>query len=144
MSNDYKAAKEAFVSGMMGSSITHINLVSLVALPTCVASGFCSKATVTNLDTTPAVTTYRAHMMLMTILAILAVDFPVSPRSLAKCETYGMSLMDLGVGSFVFSQGIISATSFVPHFFTPFQDLQSDTQVITSHRSRPWEMCGCR
>ena len=29
---DYKASKEAFVSGMTGSSITHINIVSAVAL----------------------------------------------------------------------------------------------------------------
>jgi phosphatidylinositol glycan class W len=41
----------------------------------------------------PALTTYRAHMMLMTILSILAVDFPVFPRFLAKCETYGVSLV---------------------------------------------------
>ena len=41
----------------------------------------------------PALTTYRAHMILMTILSILAVDFPVFPRSLAKCETYGVSLV---------------------------------------------------
>ena len=41
----------------------------------------------------PALTTYRAHMMLMSVLAILAVDFPVFPRSLVKCETFGVSLV---------------------------------------------------
>lgn len=41
----------------------------------------------------PALTTYRAHMLLMTILAILAVDFPIFPRFLAKCESYGVSLV---------------------------------------------------
>ena len=32
-------------------------------------------------------------MILMTVLSILAVDFPVFPRSLAKCETYGVSMV---------------------------------------------------
>ena len=41
----------------------------------------------------PALTTYRAHMMLMTVLSILAVDFPVFPRNLVKCETFGVSLV---------------------------------------------------
>jgi phosphatidylinositol glycan class W len=40
-----------------------------------------------------ALSTYRAHMMLVTMLAILAVDFPVFPRALAKCETYGVSFV---------------------------------------------------
>ena len=43
----------------------------------------------------PALTTYRAHMLLLTFLCILAVDFPVFPRMLAKCETYGASLVGL-------------------------------------------------
>ena len=40
-----------------------------------------------------AVSTWRAHMMLMTVLCILAVDFQVFPRSLVKCETFGVSLV---------------------------------------------------
>ncbi|EJD01801.1 GWT1-domain-containing protein [Fomitiporia mediterranea MF3/22] len=190
---DYKASKEAFVSDGTGSSITHVNLVSAVALcsialhtalqshlsslnlllewtvlvlplllsmtlfadfplllsfillvptvllffrssrqddepplsplsisrapsplhsssfpPQQVSSSQSSDESIP-IAPLPALTVYRAHMMLMTILAILAVDFPVFPRSLAKCETFGVSLMDLGVGSFVFSQGVVSA-----------------------------------
>ncbi len=48
-----------------------------------------------HLNPLPALTTYRAHMMLMTVLAILAVDFRIFPRSLAKCETFGVSLVHI-------------------------------------------------
>lgn len=48
-----------------------------------------------------ALSTYRAHMMLVTVLAILAVDFPVFPRELAKCETYGVSFVRTFGFSFV-------------------------------------------
>ncbi|KAG0566222.1 hypothetical protein KC19_7G047100 [Ceratodon purpureus] len=51
---------------------------------------------------------YRFVMMLVTCVTILAVDFPVFPRRYGKTETYGTGLMDIGVGSFVIANALVS------------------------------------
>ena len=52
------------------------------------------------------VTLFRTYITLFTAIAILAVDFAIFPRRLAKAETYGSGLMDVGVGTFMMAHGV--------------------------------------
>ncbi|KXJ18339.1 Phosphatidylinositol-glycan biosynthesis class W protein [Exaiptasia diaphana] len=51
---------------------------------------------------------YRAYIVIATAVSILAVDFNIFPRRFAKAETYGSGFMDVGVGSFIVSNAIVS------------------------------------
>ncbi|KAJ8328114.1 hypothetical protein BDV3_005411 [Batrachochytrium dendrobatidis] len=56
----------------------------------------------------PSSVAFRAFLQMLTVTAILAVDFSVFPRRFAKTEMYGTSLMDIGTGAFIFSSGLVS------------------------------------
>ena len=52
--------------------------------------------------------TFRAMIYIVTSIVILAVDFQIYPRSSAKTETYGVSIMDMGVGVYVIAHALKS------------------------------------
>jgi phosphatidylinositol glycan class W len=66
----------------------------------------------------PLFTFNVGSIVLLTCIAILAIDFPVFPRRHGKTETFGLSLMDTGVGLFIVSSAVTSKyarTTFSTH-----------------------------
>jgi glucosaminylphosphatidylinositol acyltransferase len=104
-------------------------------------------STTSTIPQRPFVTSYRGAMMIVTSLAILAVDFPVFPRRFGKCENWGTSLMDLGVGSFVFSAGIVASRPLLkaklsPNKGSPLKDTFGSALVRSLRHSLPLFVLG--
>ncbi|XP_077021163.1 glucosaminyl-phosphatidylinositol-acyltransferase PIGW [Tamandua tetradactyla] len=55
----------------------------------------------------PAISCFRVINNAFSAVAILAVDFSLFPRRLAKTELYGTGAMDFGVGGFVFGTALV-------------------------------------
>lgn len=64
-----------------------------------------------NWNTRNVLNVFRGILQFSTIVSILAVDFRIYPREFAKTESFGYSIMDLGVGIYVFSSGIVVRNS---------------------------------
>ena len=72
----------------------------------------------------PCVTLLRSYINLFTAIAILAVDFTIFPRRLAKTETFGTGLMDIGVGIFLVAHAISAPEARYPDRFKRWLSFQ--------------------
>ncbi|XP_060518885.1 uncharacterized protein LOC132697409 isoform X2 [Cylas formicarius] len=67
-----------------------------------------NKAQVRSSHTRNYITNARSTINLISVIAILAVDFQTFPSRFSKTQTTGFSLMDVGVGLFIYSNGIVA------------------------------------
>ena len=63
----------------------------------------------------PFINAFRASVNIATCICILAVDFHVFPRRLAKTEDFGSGLMDVGTGMYIVANAMVSLEARFPH-----------------------------
>ncbi|OUS47171.1 Mre11 protein [Ostreococcus tauri] len=105
---------------LAAASLASMFAPRLAFTASCVAAGSCAlywmapkredqaRAAARTFSFEDGVAMYRFTLAMLTVIAILAVDFAPFPRRLGKTETYGVSLMDVGGGSYIFSSAIVS------------------------------------
>lgn len=71
------------------------------------------------------VTNIRALTNFLTAIAILAVDFAIFPRRFKKHDEFGFSLMDVGVGLFIYCNGLVAPE--IRYKLPPFSSVIKNT-----------------
>ncbi|KAJ6251755.1 phosphatidylinositol-glycan biosynthesis class w protein [Anaeramoeba flamelloides] len=82
---------------------------------------------------------FRGALLLCTAISILAVDFHFFPRKFAKTEEYGISHMDVGVGTFVMSNALVSqpVREYVSNMFSnPHQNDERRLQTKNTQKKK--------
>lgn len=104
-------AAPLLVTGCLGGGFAMSHRARSLQCPDLAKARFEARARSLVGDRKGYVSDFRGGLVLLTCLAILAVDFPCFDRKHAKTETFGISLMDTGVGLYVFSSGLASAAA---------------------------------
>ena len=80
----------------------------------------------------------RVWTNIFTVIAILAVDFHIFPRRLAKVETYGTGLMDVGIGCFIVCHGMVSKEARYPDKHAAFPTVTGYVRSVWSTAWKTW------
>ncbi|XP_050237661.1 uncharacterized protein At4g17910 isoform X1 [Mercurialis annua] len=115
-------AEWIFISAILLAALIFTIAAKRVATSTCYSQGSLSLSSI--------ISSYRVLVMAVTCLCILAVDFRIYPRRYAKTETYGTSLMDCGVGSFILANSLVSRQARSLSFVSLKASIQSTSPLL--------------